>query len=162
HRPGGAAPRIPSLTAKGQGTTQAAAGNSGAPAPASPAVTSGRREPFTADQLDTAWTSYIASHPRDHALVNTMRVHRPKLVEANRFVVMVDSSIQVSALNDSAPDILSMLRDTLHNDLVTFSVEENVGAPSPRTWTEREVFQHMKENHPILQQFIDEFRLTLI
>lgn len=91
-----------------------------------------------------------------------MRVSRPEHTPgATRFGLTVYSQVQAEIVAANKPDLLGWLRDSLRNDSVDFDLTVNEEDSSPRTWNEAEVFNHMKENHPVLRQFAETFQLTL-
>ena len=120
-----------------------------------------RETPYTLEQLNRAWDTYIAAHPTEHILVNTMRAGRPVIVEGNSLKMLVENEIQQATVTEAMLSILQHLRDTLANDRITLVTEINQGAASPHTWNEREVLAHMVENTPALRDFIDDFKLSI-
>ena len=120
-----------------------------------------RNSEFSDEALDTVWQTYIASHPTAHILVNTMRTARPQRIEGTRFVITVENKGQVDLMNDSMPNILSYLADQLSNDFITFEIVENEGESSPYVWNQREVYTHIVQKAPHMQEFIKRFELSL-
>lgn len=146
------------ISIKGDGST-GQAGRGSAPAAAASAP---RTEEFTTEALGKAWDAYIIGHPQLHLMVNIMRVSRPEHTPgATRFGLTVYSQVQAEIVAANKPDLLGWLRDSLRNDSVDFDLTVNEEDSSPRTWNEAEVFNHMKENHPVLRQFAETFQLTL-
>lgn len=120
-----------------------------------------RNESFSDEAIDTAWETYIASHPTAHILINTMRTARPRRIQDNRFVIMVENPEQVNQMNHAMPDILKYLSDKLLNDHITIEIEINQGESSPRVWNSREVLAHMVQDTPHMREFIERFNLSL-
>ena len=120
-----------------------------------------RNNEFSDQAIDTAWETYISSHPTAHILTNTMRVARPKRVEGNRFVIMVENPGQVETMNNAMPDILTHLANQLFNDHITIEIAINEGEASPHVWNSREVLAHMVQNSPNMKLFVERFELSI-
>lgn len=121
-----------------------------------------RDEAFGSEQLHKAWETYMLDHPQLHLMVNTMRVSRPEYQPGTaEFGLTVFSQVQAEIVAANKPDLISWLRDYLRNDNVDFHVNVNENESSPRTWSEVEVFNHMKAQHPVLRQLAETFQLTL-
>jgi DNA polymerase-3 subunit gamma/tau len=120
-----------------------------------------RNNPFSDQAIDTAWETYISSHPTAHILTNTMRVARPKRIEGTRFVITVENPGQVDLMINSMTDIKQYLANQLSNDFITFEVAINQGEAAPHVWNQREVLIHMIEQSPNMRSFVDEFGLSL-
>ena len=116
---------------------------------------------YTPEQLNRAWDTYIANHPKKHILTNTMRAGRPTSISGHNYKMLVENEMQQTTVNEAMYSILQHLRDTLSNDHITLAIEINQGAASPHTWNEREVLAHMVEHSPALKDFIDDFKLTI-
>lgn len=153
-------PGIPSMhtiSIKGDAKDKAA------PAAGSPAATSEakRNQPYTPEAVEKAWLDFAEAHPTERILVNTMLAARPRLLDNGAFFVAVDDQIQVDAINESKHDILTHIRTAVSNDLFDFKVSVTQGQSSPVTWTQREVLQHIVNEHPEISDFIKEFGFTL-
>lgn len=120
-----------------------------------------REAAYTPEQLNRAWDTYIADHPKEHILTNTMRAGRPTVISGHNYKMLVENEMQQTTVNEAMYSILQHLRDTLSNDHITLAIEINQGAASPHTWNEREVLAHMVEHTPALKDFIDDFKLTI-
>lgn len=132
----------------------------GSTAPSSPTVR--RADPVSEESLQRAWDDYMRDHPQLHLMVNIMRVSRPEMIPGTpKFSLTVYSQVQHEIVTANQADLIEWLRNRLSNDSVEFTVTVNEEDSSPRTWSESEVFSHMKEQHPVLQQFAETFQLTL-
>lgn len=125
-----------------------------------PTVKSDRREPYTDTDLEKAWEQFIADFPKEHILVNTMRLARPKPLGDGLYMLPVASEPQQASLHEAMPRLLQYLRDALKNDALRFDVRIVQGADVPQTWNDREAVAHMIEANPILKDFINDFQLT--
>ena len=120
-----------------------------------------RNNAFSDQAIDSAWETYISSHPTAHILTNTMRVARPKRIEGTRFVITVENPGQVDLMNNAMTDIKQHLANQLSNDFITFEIAINQGEAAPHVWNHREVLIHMIEQSPHMRTFVDDFGLTL-
>lgn len=144
-------------------STPAPSANSGSQPTPSPAPTRApRHNTFTEEDLLRQWKAYIDANPTAVVVGNTMRTSPIKLLSATSFIVQVHNAAQIEGLTKARPSIVNFLRDRLANDDVTFEIIEYEGEASPRTWNDREVFAHMLSDNPVLQQLVDDFKMTLI
>jgi len=128
-----------------------------APAPADPV----RQKQFTTEQLHSAWNGYIVEHPGDHVVVNTMRMAMPRQVSGTAYEIEVQNPGQVEFVEAAMPEILSHLRNTLGNDAITIGVKLNESAPTPRSWTPREIVEDIKEHNQAFNKFLEDYQLGL-
>lgn len=129
--------------------------------PASAPVKHDRNEPFGLDEFYSGWEAYIAAHPKEHILVNTMRSSRPERVDATAYSMTVENDMQRQLMEQWRDDLLRFMGDRLANDHIRLDVKVNEGQSSPMTWNEREVFNHMLETNPVLKKFVDGFNMSL-
>ncbi len=120
-----------------------------------------RSESFSQDALNTAWTTYISTHPKAQILVNTMRASYPVEVTQNHFVVEVQNQKQMEMLEINRADILEKLHNALSNDLVTFDVRINENRDPRHTLRESELLEVMKQESPALVHMIQQLHLRL-
>ena len=120
-----------------------------------------RENPYTEQMLDATWETYISSHPTARILVNTMRTARPKRIEGDRYVIMVENPGQLELMRQSLPELHSYIHNALGNDMITLQVEQNQGEAAPYVWNDREVLVHMVETNPYLKTMIEDFHLVL-
>ena len=120
-----------------------------------------RNNTFSDAALDTAWETYISSHPTAHILINTMRASRPRRIEGNRFVITVENPGQVELMNNAMPDIKAYLANQLSNDHISIEITINQGEAAPHVWNAREVLAHMLQQSPNIKEFVERFSLTL-
>jgi DNA polymerase-3 subunit gamma/tau len=120
-----------------------------------------RANPYNDAAVEVAWENYAQSNPSALVLVSTMHSCRPHRTEGDTFVVPVESPAQEKTLLDNMGTIRTYVRNKLLNDSITFEVEIVQGEGSPRTWTEREVLEHMMADHPAVHELVDSLKLTL-
>lgn len=120
-----------------------------------------RSTPFSHDALNSAWETYIATHPKAQILVNTMRASYPVDVKGNTFTVMVQNQIQLEQIEANRQDILAKLHNALQNDLVTFTVAIAQGNDPRHTLKETDLLEKLKEEYPTLNHLISDLKLRL-
>lgn len=121
-----------------------------------------RETAYSDSDVADSWQSYMQTHDAARLLVNIMRNCLPMKVSADNFRIEVENDIQLNLINENLTDIVSFIRGSLHND--NFKLETSIkdGPSSPKTWTEREVFEHMKRTNPEFNNLVDQLKLTLI
>lgn len=120
-----------------------------------------RSAAFSLDALNTAWTTYISTHPKAQILVNTMRASYPVEVTQSHFVVEVQNRKQMEILELNRADILEKIHNALSNDLVTFDVRINENRDPRHTLRESELLEVMKQESPALVHMIQQLHLRL-
>lgn len=120
-----------------------------------------RSNPYTDVALDGAWQSYIAGHPEAQVLIHTMQTCRPRRLEPDLYLVMVESQIQLDQLHDALPVLLAHIHNQLANDNIKLRLAVNEGEGSPLTWTDGEVFAHILESNPAVKALTEQLKLTL-
>ncbi|MDE7410774.1 MAG: DNA polymerase III subunit gamma/tau [Paramuribaculum sp.] len=120
-----------------------------------------RSERFSHEALNTAWTTYISTHPKAQILVNTMRASYPIEIRENNFTVEVQNQKQLEILDANKADILEKLHNALSNDFVNFNVRINANRDPRHTLRESELLEIMKRESPALTHLIQELNLRL-
>ncbi len=120
-----------------------------------------RSSAFTDEQLKAAWGAIIEAHPKEHLLINAMRLAVPVRVEATRFGVTVESEAIRDAIVQSMDVLLSELRTRLDNDYINLEIVLNKGKATVTSLTDSEVFAVMRQHHPYLNTLIEDLHLTL-
>ena len=126
-------------------------------------LTTQRSNSFTREAFVKAWETFMAAHPREQILVNTMRASVPHPAEGKEhaFIMTVANDMQLDLMGRQMPALLTHLRGSLENDLITIDVELETGPGASSTWTEREVYENMRATIPSFSKFIADFELTL-
>lgn len=121
-----------------------------------------RTSSYSDTDVEKLWQDFIVAHSKEHLLINVMRNSVPKRANADLFRVEVENDIQLGLICDNIVEITSFMHDKLQND--AFSLEASIkdGPSSPKTWTEREVFDYMKKTNKHFNELVDELKLTLL
>ena len=123
-----------------------------------------RRTPFTDSQLKKQWEAFIAAHPKEHVLVNTMRAHTPAPTGTDTpeiYMLTVVNRGQVEMIDENRGRLLGFLRNALQNDYIDLRVNVDESAISPVAWTDRDVLAHLVEHSPQVATLIKTFKFTL-
>ncbi|MDE6556146.1 MAG: DNA polymerase III subunit gamma/tau [Duncaniella sp.] len=120
-----------------------------------------RNSDYTEEQFEGAWQAFIDAHSTRHILINTMRASRPQPAGNQKYIVTVENEKQHEEMTGAMGELLSHLRETLANDGIAIEVRINDGAPSPHTWNERQVLNHIVEHNPGVGELISTLGLTL-
>ncbi len=125
------------------------------------ARTQNRNNRFSADALQTAWETYIQTHPKAHILINTMRAAPPRLDTDTHFIVLVQNKMQAELMESARHDLLAFLHNALQNDNITFDTAINEGSLPRHTLSDSELLKQMRADYPALNHLIDDFKLRL-
>ena len=121
-----------------------------------------RNTAFSDEQFVEAWKQFIQTHPKEHLLINAMRMASPVRVSDAVYSATVESEAIRDSISMSLPELRGYLRDKLSNDFVDVQVHLNKGQASVTSLTDSEVYAVMRKNHPYLNVVIDDLHLTLI
>lgn len=121
-----------------------------------------RNEAFGIETIHAEWERYMAEHPTEKVLVNTMRASRPMPGDGARLTVRVENQVQHELMMQHRGELERRLRDAARNDMIELEVEVNAGEASPMTWNDREIYSKMLADHPGLKEFVDAYGLTLM
>ena len=117
---------------------------------------------FSNERLREVWQGYMDARPSEKRLVNTMRASIPKIGDdTTSLTIVVENELQRAMMEEEKARLLPYLHKSLNNDFVTLNVEVNSGDGNPRTWTDREVYQHLLEKNPQMADFVKELDLRL-
>lgn len=117
---------------------------------------------FSTEKLHELWQAYMDARPTEKRLVNTMRASAPTIGDdMTTLTIVVENELQRTLMEEEKARLLPYLHKNLGNDFVTLNIEVNAGEGSPRTWTDREVYQHMLEQNPQMADFVKEMDLRL-
>ncbi len=117
---------------------------------------------FSNEHMLEVWQSYMDARPTEKRLVNTMRASMPKMEDDRKtLTIVVENELQRVLMEEEKPILLPYLHKQLKNDFITLNVTVNSGEGSPRTWTDREVYQHLLEHNPQMADFVKEMDLRL-
>ena len=120
-----------------------------------------RNTPFTAQQLLKAWNDYMAQHPEEKVIINTMRNSLPQRVSDDQYQIEVDNDAQVEFMENSMRNLLKFMRDAVNNDMLAIDVKLRKSGPRPTVWTDREIVENLRKTNPNFNKFIQDFELSM-
>lgn len=122
-----------------------------------------RTQPFTAEQLQTAWQGYIDNHPQERALCTTMSYAMPQQAgDAEHYVMTVGSPTEQKNVEEHKEALMGYLCDAIKNDRFTLDIKvSEVPINTPKILSPREVVEQIKEHNPNFTQFLKDFDLGL-
>lgn len=153
-KPIATAPRI--LINK-QPTSTTASDSDSAPQPAAPSHTT----QFTPEQFVQAWKQYIEQNPGEIILLSAMRNSLPQRVNDTTYLIEVENTAQVEAINSSMTKLLGFLRQQVGNDMVALDIKVSPKGVSAMAKTDREIVADMRQRNPEFNKMVDDFKLTL-
>ena len=127
------------------------------PKPAAPSHTT----QFTPEQFVEAWKHYIEQNPGEIILLSAMRNSLPQQVNDTTYLVEVENTAQVEAINSSMTKLLAFLRQQVGNDMVALEIKVSPKGVSAMAKTDREIIADMRQRNPDFNKMIDDFKLTL-
>ena len=116
---------------------------------------------FSAEQLVDAWKRYMEQNPNEIILLSAMRNSLPQMVNDTTYLIEVENTAQVEAINSNMTKLLQFLRNEVGNDMVTLEVKVSPKGVSPMAKTDREIVADMRQRNPEFNKLVDDFKLTL-
>ena len=122
-----------------------------------------RTQPFTGEQLLSAWNDYIEEHPQERALVTTMSYAKPQQGDGDEhYVMIVGSPTEQKNVEEHKEAIVRFLCDALLNDRLILDVKvSETPIDTPKILSPREVVEEIKQHNPEFNQFLKDFNLGL-
>ncbi|MBT1706164.1 hypothetical protein [Chryseosolibacter indicus] len=116
-------------------------------------------EPFTPEQLRTAWLEYAEQRKKFQAEYQMLT--QPFEIRNNVIVVSLLSPIHDTMLNNIKSEIASFLRDKLRNNTIQVKGELQASSDDTRKvmYTPREKFEYLMEKNPMLKELRDRLGL---
>lgn len=148
--------RTPGLSLKNQSRPQDTT------AAQSAQVVEKRMSQFTDEQFAAAWKAIMAAHPKEHLLVNAMRMASPVRTSGAAFAATVESEAIRDSIMQAFGTLIPELRSRLDNDDVTLEITLNKGQATSASLTDSEVYNYMRQKHAYLNTVIEDFHLTMV
>ncbi|MBR5725921.1 MAG: DNA polymerase III subunit gamma/tau [Muribaculaceae bacterium] len=122
-----------------------------------------RTQPFTGEQLLSAWNQYIEEHPQERALVTTMSYAQPQQADSEEhYVMIVGSPTEQKHVDEHKEALVRFLCDAVKNDRLTLDVKvSETPIDTPKILSPREVVEEIKQHNPGFNQFLKDFNLGL-
>ena len=120
-----------------------------------------QNSPFTADQLLDAWVGLKAHFPKEERLLAMLAENKPTIVGENQLRLTLVSPLQKDEFNRFKKEILSIVRKTLHNDVVTLDVQVQTYIAEQKAFTAVEKYKQMAAAYPELVQLKNDLSLQI-
>lgn len=131
---------------------------------AASAVTEEKKEentPFTPDQLIGAWAGLKDHFPHEERLLAMLRTYQPELISDTMAQVTLSNPLQKSEFVHFAPEIMRIIRATLHNSQLKLQVLVKEYDKKTVAYTAAEKYQVLVNQNPHLQDLKSKLTLLL-
>ena len=116
---------------------------------------------FSDEEFINAWQQFITENPKEHILVNTMRMSTPKRLEGEIFQMQVENVGQVDFIHNNLAKLLEFLRLHLSNKNVTLDITVNENIDAPRFLSPKDIITEMMGRNEDIKSLIQRFELGL-
>lgn len=120
-----------------------------------------RNSPFTTDQLNGAWVGLKATFKKEQRLVSMLDAHRPTMIDDHTAQVTFVNPWQEEEFKKFSRQIVTILRDTLKNDLVQVRIVVEENQVARRAFTAEEKYNVLNDQNPYLSEFKKRFDMLL-
>lgn len=124
--------------------------------------TARRDNAFTDEQMAAAWQRVQTLHPAELLLVNAMRNGRLDRVADCKYTFTVESELIRDSINSHIVQVLSDLRDLLHNDDLSVELILDKETSSVNSMTDSEIYNIMRENNKYIDVLARDLGLKLM
>ena len=90
-----------------------------------------------------------------------MRNSMPQKVNDTTYLIEVENTAQVEAINSSMTKLLQFLRNEVGNDMVALEIKISPKGVSTIAKTDREIVADMRQRNPEFNKMVNDFQLTL-
>ena len=103
----------------------------------------------------------MEQNPGEIILLSAMRNSLPQKVNDTTYLIEVENTAQVEAINSNMTKLLQFLRNEVGNDMVALETKISPKGVSTMAKTDREIVADMRQRNPEFNKMIDDFKLTL-
>ena len=116
---------------------------------------------FSDEEFINAWQQFITENPKEHILVNTMRMSVPRRLKGEIFQMQVENVGQVDFIHNNLSKLLEFLRSRLSNTNVTLDISVNEDMVAPRFLSPKDIVTEMMGRNEDIKSLIQRFELGL-
>jgi DNA polymerase-3 subunit gamma/tau len=151
---------MPSLGNLGKltSTTQATAQPTAA---ATKAEEQKRNNPFTLDQLKSAWVGQIKNFENEERFKAMLTTYEPEMDSQTQFHITVSNALQKKEFAKFGKQLMDAIRDILQNDLLQLHVKVAEYTQAQVAYTSTEKYKILKEQNPHLDELRQRMNLQL-
>ena len=124
--------------------------------------TARRNNAFTDEQMAAAWQRVQTLHPAELLLVNAMRNGRLDRVADCKYTFTVESELIRDSINSHIVQVLSDLRDLLHNDDLSVELILDKETSSVNSMTDSEIYNIMRDNNKYIDVLARDLGMKLL
>ena len=103
----------------------------------------------------------MEQNPGEIILLSAMRHSMPQKVNETTYLIEVENTAQVEAINSNMTKLLQFLRNEVGNDMVALEIKISPKGVSAMAKTDREIVADMRKRNPEFNKMIDDFKLQL-
>ena len=152
----GSMPSLSNLGKVGQ-----SASNTQATQTATTPETPKRNNPFTLDQLKSAWVGQIPKFQKEQRFVAMLTTYELVMDSETKFHITVDNPLQRKEFARFGKELMNAVRDELQNDYIELRVEVAKHDNSLKAFTSQEKYQVLKTINPHLDEMRKKMNLLL-
>lgn len=120
-----------------------------------------QREPFDETQFAAAWRSCATALHDDAHAANTIINFLPRMLQPEKYQIVVFNSLQQKDLEKYRQQILAHLRAQLHNDFADFEVRIDDSSAKEMAFTPEEKFAQMRQKNADFNTLTQQLGLEL-
>ena len=128
---------------------------------AAPAEQQKRNNPFTLDQLKSAWVGQIKNFQSEERFKAMLTTYDPEMDSENVFHITVANALQKKEFAKFGKQLMDAIRDTLQNDLLQLHVRVAEYTPSQMAYTASEKYKLLNEMNSHLGELRERMNLQL-
>jgi hypothetical protein len=120
-----------------------------------------RTSPFTADQLIDAWVGLRAHFRGEERLLAMLKNCQPEIIGPELCQITVANPWQKQEFGKFGPKVMTIVRDTLQNDLLKLQVVVAEFEREERAYTAADKYKLLSKQNPHLVEMKDRLNLLL-
>ena len=120
-----------------------------------------RNNPFTLDQLRSAWVGQIKHFEKEERMKAMLTTYEPVMDTETLFHITVTNQLQKKEFARFGKQLMNNIRDILQNDFIQLKVEVAEYVASQVAYTSTEKYKLLKEQNPHLDELRQRMNLQL-
>ena len=120
-----------------------------------------RNNPFTLDQLKSAWVGQIKNFENEERFKAMLTTYEPEMDSQTQFHITVSNALQKKEFAKFGKQLMDAIRDILQNDLLQLHVKVAEYTQAQVAYTSTEKYKILKEQNPHLDELRQRMNLQL-